>query len=232
MFLEIVYKPTSLFSLKHSSATNSAGKSLISPSPYSVKMALLNAIITFDSLEAAKDNFELIRDLEIKFCLSDNIVVNNCMIRILKDNDKVKKEVKEINPFKTTIAFREYVYLGNEIKIAVYMKKEDDIFIQNKIDFLKKWFMHINYFGKKGCFFQFVSTTVVENIADNYSKILDDSFPAGTMFKMDDVEKSAKFDNLNNYFEKKINAKRKEKIHIFPLSLESSNKNYSHYKKI
>ena len=48
MWLEIIYKPTSLFSLKLSSSTNSAGKTLPCPSPYSVKMALLNAIITYE----------------------------------------------------------------------------------------------------------------------------------------------------------------------------------------
>ena len=46
MWLAVSYQPTSLFSLKLSSATNSAGKSLPVPSPYAVKMALLNAIIT------------------------------------------------------------------------------------------------------------------------------------------------------------------------------------------
>jgi len=232
MWLEIIYKPTSLFTLKMSGATNSAGKSLICPSPYSIKMALLNAIITYDSLKTAKENFAFIRDLEMKFCLPDNIVVNNCLIKIAKDNDKVSPAIKEMKPFKSTIAFREYVHLGDEIKIAVQVNFNDDLFIQDKIDFLQKWFMHINYFGKKGCFFQFISAKTIDELSDDYSKILDNSFPAGIMFSMDDVNETAQFKNLDNFDSSTKDAKRDKQIFIFGFQQISSNKNYTFYRRI
>ena len=215
-----------------SGATNSAGKSLICPSPYSVKMALLNAIITYDSLETAKDNFSFIRDLEMQFCLPNNIVVNNCLIKIAKDNDKVSPAIKEINPFKSTIAFREYVYLCDEIRIAIRINSDTDLFVQDKIDFLQKWFMHINYFGKKGCFFQFISAETIDELSDDYSKILDNSFPAGIMFPMDDVNKTAQFNNLDNFDSSNKDAKRDKQIYIFRFHQVSSNKNYTFYRRI
>jgi len=232
MWLEIKYKPTTLFSLKMSSATSSAGKSLISPSPYTVKMALLNAIITYDSLEKAKEKFELIRDLEMRFALPNRIVVNNCLIKIVKDNDKVSPAIKKISPFKSTIAFREYVYVNNELKIAVKTKERENPFIQSDLDFLKKWFMHINYFGKRGCFFQFISTEEINELSDEYSKILDEGISAGIMFPMDDVDSNALFKNMDNYNFSTRDAKRVQHIHIFPFRQERADKIFTLYSKI
>jgi len=231
MWLIIKYSPTSLFSLKNSSATNSAGKSLLVPSPYSVKMALLNAIITYDSLEIAKENFDLIRDLEIKFSTPDFLVVNNCLIRILKDNDKVSKEVKVEKPFKTTIAFREYVYLNDDIKIAVNLNTNRLIFPQG-IEFLKKWFMHINYFGKKDCFFQFKGFEESEKLDDSlFTSKIKEGFKPGVFVQMDDVDNKVDFESMNNYNSSR-KAKRISNIYCLPLTLKKSSKTFSYYEKI
>lgn len=254
MWLEIVYKPTTLFSLKVSTATNSAGKSLPVPSPYSVKMALLNAIITYDSVKTALKNFELIRDLEFRFWISNSFVINNCMIKIqkLKRNELSSKEKaemrknglsdenikaieinkKKVDPFQPVVAFREYVFLNSDLKIAINVKSEKYSIANNQIEFLKKWFRQINYFGKRGCFFQFVSADLIENLSNGYSKLLDETIGNGIMFPMDDVSKKEQiqFENMNNYDSSK--AKRGKYVLIFPFSQASSNKNYSYYVSI
>ena len=248
MWLEIIYKPTSLFSLKLSSSTNSAGKTLPCPSPYSVKMALLNAIITYDSLETAQENFDLIRDLDLHFCLPETFVVNNCMIKInkvkrnefstkekteLKNkgflNDDIKRleeEKKIAEPFQSVVAFREYVYLSDKIHIAFDISNISD----EEVAFLQKWFARINYFGKRGCFFQFSGLDRKETLSNSYVKVLDKSFPPGMMFPMDDVDKKAEFKNMDNY-DFKTKAKRTEKIYIFPYKQVEANKNYTFFKK-
>lgn len=219
MWLKITYSPTTLFSLKNSSATNSAGKSLLTPSPYSVKMALLNAIITYDSLDTAQANFSLIRDLEMRFSLPESLTVNNCFIRILKDNDKASKEVKIDKPFKTTVAFREYVYLNDDIGIAINLNSDKIIFPED-VNFLKKWFMHINYFGKKGCFFQFKSCEEVEDLQESeFCSVISDGFKPGIYMQMDDVDGNADFGNMNNYNSSE-KAKRTKTIYSFPVSLK------------
>jgi len=249
MWLEIEYEPVSLFSLKRSSATNSASKSLPCPSPYSVKMALLNAIITFDSIDIAKQNFELIRDLNIRFKLPDHWVVNNCMIKIHKPkrNEFSSKEKAELrnqgysnedirnmenvkkytNPFQSTVAFREYVFLSNVLKIVVEIKQDN-----HNIKLLKKWFMHINYFGKKGCFFQFKDAKICKSLPNGYSEIIGERFPAGIMYALDDVVKDnkTKFENMDNYDSTK--AKRESKIVVFPYKMTKSNKTFSMFEKI
>lgn len=227
MYLKIDYEPTSLFSLKKSEATNSAGKSLFSPSPYSIKMALLNAIITYDSLDSAKENFNLIRDLEISYRLPNNIVVNNCFIKIMKDNDKAAPEEKLLNPFKTTVAFREYVYLGGIISFAVESNTNTEQ--QQNYEFLQKWFMHINYFGKKGCFFQFVNSEIITDLdKSHYSSILIDSLRSGLVYQMDDMSDKNDFEDISSYSKKK--PKRDKKLFVLPYKLVESNKNYSYYK--
>lgn len=223
MWMEIIYKPTSLFSLKLSSATNSAGKSLPCPSPYSVKMALLNVIITYGSLETARQNFNLVKNLELLFSLPESFVINNCMIKILKDNDKVSAALRAIEPFKSTVAFREYVYLNDEMYIAFDISELSD----EQITFLHKWFSRINYFGKRGSFFQFSGIKITKTLSENYVNVLTESYKPGLMFPMDDVDKSAEFKNMNNYNFEIKNAKRISKVYIFPYKQVEANQSYS-----
>jgi len=231
MWLIIKYSPTTLFSLKNSLATNSAGKSLLSPTPYSVKMALLNAIITYESLESAQANFNLIRDLEMRFSLPDSLVVNNCLIRVLKDNDKASKEDKEDKPFKQSIAFREYVYLNDDIEIAINLNSEKIILPEN-IFYLKKWFLHINYFGKKGCFFQFKGFSELNDLDDSrFCSLITKGFKPGIFMQLDDVDRKADFESMNNYNSEK-KALRNNLLYSFPVSLKQMNKSYSLYERI
>lgn len=253
MWLKIKYSPTTLFSLKNSSATNSAGKSLLTPSPYSVKMALLNAIITYDSLDTAQANFSLIRDLEMRFSIPNSLIVNNCMIKIqkpkrhdiskkeksnLKEKGFSEDEIKQLqrrrmeeDPIGDTVAFREYVYLNDNIEIAIDLNAERIILLE-EIEFLKKWFIHINYFGKKGCFFQFISADVVEELEESkFCTIISDGFKSGVFMKMDDVDKKADFESMNNYNSKK-KAKRINTIYTFPISIKKTSKTYSFYERI
>ena len=46
-----VFQPTTLFSLKDSNSTNSGAKSLFLPSPYAIKMAILNQAITIGGVD-------------------------------------------------------------------------------------------------------------------------------------------------------------------------------------
>ncbi len=45
MWLIATYQPTSLFSLRPANATTSGGKTLLTPTPFALKMALLDAAI-------------------------------------------------------------------------------------------------------------------------------------------------------------------------------------------
>lgn len=96
-------------------------------------------------------------------------------------------------------------------------------------NFQKKWFARINYFGKRGCFFQFSGFDKKKSLPNSYVKVLDKSFSYGIMFPMDDVDKKAEFKNMDNY-DFKTKAKRTEKIYIFPYKQVAANKNYTFFK--
>ena len=232
MWLELVYKPTSLFSLKQSSATNSAAKTLLCPSPYAVKMALLNAIITYDSLEAAQKHFNLIKDLEMRFCLPKTISVNNCFLKI-KKKKRSDSRGNEKGTFQSTVAFREYVYLDGYLKISVNLQENNNNGAET--DLLKRWCPRINYFGKRGCFFQFLrfNPEEIHHLSKEYSKILNsenlDLDSPNIIFPMDDFGKKATFDKVNTYSSSKTD--RESKMFLFPYYVSKSNKNFTIYKR-
>lgn len=222
MWLEVIYRPTTLFSLKQSRATSSGAKSLLTPSPYAVKMALLNAIITYDSLQLAMDNFGLIKELDMRFSPPEKLVVNNCFLKIQKEpHSETKKKHPEMN-FQSTVGFREYVYFAGDIKIAVIIRNE------KAKDLLKQWLPRINYFGKKGSFFQFIRFTESVTIGEEYAKLLDDGFTnlsPGLITEMDDFDETVTFDNVNTYSSAKT--KRKKRYYILPVKIDRANKNFT-----
>src|SRR5579875_4187322 len=70
-WLLVTYYPVSLFSLRTTYATSKGGKTLLVPTPYAVKMALLDACFRlFDASIAhskALEVFDLIKQKEIRF---------------------------------------------------------------------------------------------------------------------------------------------------------------------
>jgi len=255
MWLEVRYKPTTFFSMKLSSATNSAAKSLPCPSPYAVKMALLNSIITFESVETAMNYFPMIRDMDMRFSLPYRWIVNNCLIGIMKQkrhdiskdeksllkakgfSDKdiglIKKERERNDPFQSVVAFREYVYLSDTLKIAVKLPLSQDLFREVNAKLVESWFFRINYFGKRGCFFQYEGCNELIELSNDFSSILgSEALAPGIMFPLDDVSRDADFKNMNNYDYSTKDAKRVKRIHIFPYRQISANKNYTCYERI
>lgn len=229
MWLIVKYKPTSLFSLRKSDATNTAAKSLIAPSPYSIKMALLNSIITFDSLKKAKDNFELIRSLEIQYDLSEYICVNNCFVKIQKEPHSSKKANNPNLAFDSSIGFREYIYYNDTVNLAIRVSDEKEK------DFLDKYFKLINYYGKRGCFFQYINSSKLESdiLPDDYSTYFNmenlESITNGFLMEMDDFDPKVKFDQVSTYSNK--STKRIQKIYFFKYDQIKANKSFTLYKQ-
>jgi len=71
------YQPTAFFSLRPYNATSSGGKSLLVPTPFAIKMALLDTAIRTQGLEQARVLFPILRDLKIAIRLPRYILVNN-----------------------------------------------------------------------------------------------------------------------------------------------------------
>ena len=227
MIFSAVYKPTALFSLRDSNSTSSGAKSLFLPSPYSIKMALINQAISLGGVNfnAEPQKFHVIRDLKINFRISGYFCVNNCLLKIQKKRGD--------EPFKPTVGFREYLFLGSDLEIIIETNAKDvDLFdkTEDSILFLKKYLCTINQLGKRGCFFQFM-------------KFNDNPLPAnvlpfemgrhlfnGILQEYDDFDEDITFDNVNSYSETKT--KRKKKIMFLPMNRRNSSKSYTLYEVI
>lgn len=227
-----VFQPTTLFSLKDSNSTNSGAKSLFLPSPYSIKMAILNQAITLDGVDFEADGkmnrwFKMVCNTDIGYFVKGNFSVNNCFVKILRvKEDKRGKKQKEagiefIPGVQNTISFREYIHINAPIEIIFT--------VQSKVekDFLQKYIYKINYFGKRGCFFQFMgykdtpSESNVITFGESYLQ-------PGILQKYDDFNYKMAFEHVNNYDGAK-SLKREEKILVLPLRRNKSSKSYSNY---
>jgi hypothetical protein len=226
----VIYQPTTLFSLKDSNATNSGAKSLFIPSPYAIKMSILNQAITLDGVDfEGKKNpyFQYVRDAEITFRLNGHFCVNNCFIKILKKKeDKRGKKAKAegavfIPGFQNTISFREYLHLTDNLEIIVHSKSKE------ANQFLKKYLHKINYFGKRGCFFQFLKYSDAPS-SSNVQLFSAENIGAGLLQEFDDFAPSMSFDNVNSYSSGRVS--RAKKVFLLPIEKISSSKSYTHFK--
>jgi len=216
MKFSVIYQPTNLFSLKESNSTNSGAKSLLIPSPYSIKMALFNQAITIDGKEIFEGNkskeFAFIKDSKIEYRVSGSFCVNNCFVTIQSLRD---------GTFRGKPSFREYIYLSDNIEIIFDVKSEE------AKQYLQKYLHRINYFGKRGCFFQFVEYR--DNPGEPNVKEFDVSdFSPGILQEFDDVSPKANFMNVDNF--DSAPAKRNKKILVIPVRNMNSSKSYTHFR--
>ena len=223
MRFSVKYLPTTLFSLKASGSTNSGAKTLFLPSPYSIKMAILNQAITVGGELAELEKrgskaFSYVRDTQISFRIEENsfFSVNNSFVKILKP-------AREGGGFSQTVAFREYLYLSGPIEIIFDVAEEE------QKQYLTKYLHKINYFGKRGCFFQFVEYS--DNPSEsNVNEFNPKNIAIGVLQEYDDFEKQSIFDNANNFSNSK--AKRKKGIQVLPLNSINTSKAFTVYKSL
>jgi len=183
-------------------------------------MAILNQAITIGGdlpkLEEKKSQeFGFIRDSKISFHIPESncFCVNNSFI-------KIQEPVREGSGFKPTISFREYVFISDSIEIIFEVPKAE------AKSYLLKYLYKINYFGKRGCFFQFLRFS--DNPPEANVKPFDvKNGVAGVLQSYDDFDEKATFDSVNNY--SVANSKRKKQILVLPLSIESSSKNFTQF---
>lgn len=223
MKFSVIFKPISLFSLKSSNATNSGAKSLFLPSPYAIKMAIINQAITvggeLEKLSSKKSiEFGYIRDAQITYFISENsyFCVNNSFVKILKP-------ARESSGFIQTVAFREYIHISEDIEIIFNVDNEE------AKGFLKKYLFRINYFGKKGCFFQFVRYQDNPS-TPNVVKFNAEVFKPGIIEEYDDFDSKVNFENIDNF---SFNSTKREKLILtLPLENTGSSKSFSCYKVV
>src|SRR5665213_289111 len=126
-WLVAIYQPTALFSLRTSNATSSGGKTLLVPSPYAIKLAIVDAGVRIGGVAHARMLFELIRSRSIRLRPPQHAVVNNTFLRILRQRrggsgsadppeGEESGEQAGSGPYERTIAYREFCYFSGTLR--------------------------------------------------------------------------------------------------------------------
>lgn len=227
MWNVVEYLPTTLFSLKASWATSSGAVSLPVPTPFSIKMALLDACIRIKGLEAGKKLFEDLKAIDIRIDMPPRFVINKSFIKIAKEKrKKVERNGIIFVHYTPTVAFREFVYLDGPLKLAFS-------FIEPFKDLLPM----INYFGKRGSFFQFANLTAINELGSEFGvpvknknslKLINERY---MLWELDDVGEDCSFDAVNIYSDKRMVLGR-DRVRVptlFPVKVIRSSKNYMEF---
>jgi len=152
------FAPVSMFSLRSTYATSKGGKTLLTPTPYAVKLALIDACFRMYSQStaeaAARHVFDLIKAQPVRVQPPTHCVVQNTFLRVLQPARDSDAEDATTGPFARTISYRELVYYRGAMEIALGVSGG----VNPEIDELTKMFAHINYFGKRGSFWQFLGS--------------------------------------------------------------------------
>ena len=154
-WLLLRYRPTSLFSLRMTHATNKGGRTLLVPTPYAFKLALVDAAFRAwpgrEALLRAQDVFRTVAGLTIRFSPPDSAVVQHTFI-------KVRQARRDSAPglYEPTIVFREYVHYRGDLTVAVAAPTLS----AKQLADLTRAGAHVQYIGKRGSFFQYLGSEI------------------------------------------------------------------------
>lgn len=258
MWTVATFQPTGLFSLRPTSTTSSGGQTLLFPSPFSLKMALLSAAIRGWGINQGQEWWPVICNLEIALAGPPSLIVNNTFIKIwrLKKKGADDRDGTGIStPLNSTIAFRAFVSYSGPLQLA-FSESERTVIKPTGSASRKKpepvttplplaaLLLQLNYFGKRGGFFQILNLpqTIEQpafyNEDGKFVRLTSselDQFPMqGTLQAMDDCASGLNFAQVNVYDSSQLNAK-KDRISrsiVLPYSLERSSRSYQLFRRL
>lgn len=234
MWLLAKYKPTGIFSLKSSATTSSGAKTLLVPTMYAVKMALVDA--AFRSDEDGERVFEEVKGLNIRFKPPTYAAVTHGFIKIQRErevkdkNDLRAVELKAKQPFYPTVAYREFCSFEGDLTVAVE--------VEGRSPLLENLLPTVSHFGKRGSFFQFTDIEYSEHLPDHFTFPLEDppsEFRLDPIIQpLDDMGEKVTFDAVNTYSTAKAKLGRDRIIvpTAVPYKMVSSSRGYTLYQSV
>lgn len=226
------FAPVALFSLKMSRATSTAGKTLLTPTPYSVKMAFLDAALRHGLVENPD---MLVRHLAIA-TLRIGIPQDACVtgtiqsIRQERSDDEDKRTVKG-SRYRASIAMREFVHFQGYIRLAFDLETSASEFIE----LLLRAGPAINYLGKRGSFVQYMDVAWQPDLDSTFTFPVSDgrerAGARGLITTLDDFGAQASFAALNSFSSSDV----KPGIHrnfvdtVVPFALYNAGPDFAHY---
>jgi hypothetical protein len=232
MWVVAEYEATALFSLKPASATSSGGRTLLVPTPFAIKMALLDIVCRVEGVAVAEVACEWLSAAQVAIRPPQHIVVNNTFMKVLRPRRNPAAEGSaDAGYFGRTIAYREFAYYGDTFGFALEANQ------QKQAVALQSWLIGINYLGKRGGFIQVQSVPEIidSKIGIEFIRIsgeIGDVFHLDSvMTQLDDTGADLTFEKASIYSGKRITLGKERLLKhvVLPYRLVSSSRGYSFY---
>ncbi len=222
------FLPCSLFALKVSTATSSVGRTLLVPTPYAIKMALVEAAFTAGLPRDECDG--LLRGLsrvEVRIAPPTRAVVSHTFLKIRQE----PKNADADHPYISSVAYREFVFHQGEWRWA-FALGDHPLHLQQRIAQLLPY---VRYVGKRGSFVQFLGTEWTDTADTTYTQPVGGGairMPTRAhVVPLDDLGPDADLDTLSPYSPKRAAANR-HRVYVntlVPLGVVSAGPGFTEY---
>lgn len=235
MWLIARYQPVGLFSLKSAMATSSGGKSLLTLTPFALKMALLDAAYRVYGAAHVETLWPLLRDLPVAMDFSGRVVVTNLFTRVLKPRrGDATPGTAHAGPLQKTIAFREYVWPAGEWGVALALPPT----LSNEQG--TTLLLQLNYLGKRGSFIQLTAAPATAEALPETYMLLNPAegqtlfASQGVLQVLDDCGPKMTLEHANIYSEKNIRLGSERVLHhiVLPYRQVQASKSYTLYERV
>jgi len=241
MWLVARYKSTSLFSLKYGSATSSGAKTLLVPTPFALKMALLDAGIRLWGMEWVHEAVSWMKGLTTAFQGSRRVVINKTFVRLLRrSRDSITVvgadgEDITVKPFERTVGFREYAQMTGPFSVALEVS---DIGEEQLLE-LRRLVPTISYLGKRGGFVQCLGLderATLGGLNEGWSEPLEQAKKLQEdyiVLPLDDMGSKVTFDKLNVFSGSRlrIGNDRIIRMTLLPYRMERTSESFEVYER-
>lgn len=223
------YHPTALFSLKTSLATSSVGKSLVLPTPYSIKMAFVDAAFRTGLSNAESAHFlRSLAGVEVRVAPPEVSCVTHTFVKVRQES----RNSDPLRPYISSIAYREVVHHSGILRWAFDLATGDPTIAPRLVAIAP----HINYIGKRGSFIQFIGLSRRESLSHQFTQAVQNQeawrLTAGPILPLDDFGPEADMDTLSSFTKKspKRDKHRRFIQTIVPLRLVNTGPGFSEYR--
>jgi hypothetical protein len=223
-WLVLAFRPTTLWSLRTSMSTSSGGKTLLVPTPYSFKLALVDACIQHLGVDHGVRLFELLRGRPVRISPPAQAVVSATLVKLRKlersdsgNDESDEDDGADVRMFVPTVGFREYVSFSGTgsdgaFHIAIARAGMDEGAVRLVSDAARG----VTYSGKRGGFLQFEAAlglkghrevdelSAGEPFTLPLSQVPQAGTSIGTIQPLDELAASAEWDRVSTFGPKPV----------------------------
>ena len=222
------FEVAGLFSLKSSLATSSVGKTLVTPTPYAIKMGVIDAAFRagLTDEECAALTLALARTA-VRIAPTAHAVVTHTFVKV-RQEPKTPQET----PYISNIAYREIAHCLGEWQWAFDLGHIDP----DGTAWLETALAHVTYVGKRGSLIQFRGTDRRSDLDRSFGQPLD--HPGGRVLParshvavLDDFGPDATLEVLSSFSEKRARLEKDRRFDrvVLPVGVVDTGPGFTEY---